>query len=436
MKPASKQKAKVYREEWPRVRKGKIKGEIWYVVDARRAGTSAKREFLPTIKAALDRAREIAAAYLAEGVEGVELNSQLRVDAVRAWHILQPLGVSLVESALHYKTWRQSQLAIENSRYIKDLAEEWFAHKKAGATRKLRDDSIKGIRKGANFLIKHFGENRILAVTVNDIQKVLDSLNVTNRTKYNLSRIMSQFFNWCRKPQRGYCTDNPCDGYECDPNDPDKEEAEIASPELVKRMMLLCEEKYPSLIIYHAVCFFGGLRPHAAQKLTGENILLDRGFLKVRKMTVKTKESFEVPIERNLRVWLETYWDKNNKGLIIPEKNFPNLIKQYRKDLGYRITTYKQVKGRRVKEVSGEKKYPPDLTRHSYGSYWLALHNQRGQLAENMNTSVEIIKRHYKATVDPKAALEFWSIAPKGQTAPVPIQYPTYLVTTHGLVQE
>lgn len=53
--------------------------------------------------------------------------------------------------------------------------------------------------------------------------------------------------------------------------------------------------------------------------------------------------------------------------------------------------------------------------RHSFASYWLAVHKNAPALAEIMGNSVPIIRRHYENTVLESVAAEFWAIQPEKQ---------------------
>jgi hypothetical protein len=48
---------------------------------------------------------------------------------------------------------------------------------------------------------------------------------------------------------------------------------------------------------------------------------------------------------------------------------------------------------------AGFEPWVPDICRHSFGFYWLALHKNRAELTELMGNSVQVIKAHYRAPV-------------------------------------
>lgn len=53
-----------------------------------------------------------------------------------------------------------------------------------------------------------------------------------------------------------------------------------------------------------------------------------------------------------------------------------------------------------------------DIMRHSFASYWLAVHKNAPALAEIMGNTVPIIRKHYENTVLEDVAVKFWAIQP------------------------
>jgi integrase len=391
-----KRKSKLIRKSWPRIR---MLTNGTYQVDGRRKGTNAKQERYDTKAEAEKRARELEEDFAREGTDGAGLSSELRVAAITAANILAPYNKDIVEAARHYAAHLDSLLKLENSKFIKDLAEDWLANKRSGAQRVLRQATLDSIENGKEFLVEKFGEKRILAVTKDEIRRELDKHGSKIRRKFNLCSLMSQFFNWCIK--HGHCVTNPCPLDEYTPEV--KDTVGIATARQARLCMRICERKYPHLVLYHAMGFFAGLRPFEAAKLRRQDISLEHNEITVRGETSKSKETRKVRIEPNLRVWIERYLDKDEIE-VVRSKNFTNQIKKLRAQLGYKVM------GKNEKAA----KYPHDLMRHSYGSYHRKKYNNRALLAELMGNSVEIIRKHYlnpHITGDELDA--YWAIKPK-----------------------
>jgi hypothetical protein len=58
------------------------------------------------------------------------------------------------------------------------------------------------------------------------------------------------------------------------------------------------------------------------------------------------------------------------------------------------------------------KPWPKDVLRHTYGSYWLAIHKDRAHLAELMGNSLAVIKSSYKRAIPVGQAETFWALQP------------------------
>ena len=73
------------------------------------------------------------------------------------------------------------------------------------------------------------------------------------------------------------------------------------------------------------------------------------------------------------------------------------------------------MKGKAGYQVSGKKGklWPKDVLRHTFGTYWLALHQDRARLGEQMGNTVQIIKKHYKRAVPKLEADKFWALRPQ-----------------------
>ena len=169
------------------------------------------------------------------------------------------------------------------------------------------------------------------------------------------------------------------------------------------------------------------------QLLTWENIHSDEGQITVLDSTSKIAETRNVPIEENLKLWLNAYKGER-KGFVTRQTNFSNKIKQIRADMGYKMTMFKgKAENGKTTFVGttvnpdGEE-WPEDVYRHSYGSYWLAKNKDRAHLAEHMGNSIEIIKRHYKAVISNSAQEAFWNLKP-GLEDPIPEDVETIKAT-------
>jgi integrase len=401
---------KLIRKTWPKIRHVVIKGEPFFRVDARKTGTDGKQETFKLRAEAEARALEIERQFAASGTEGLTFPAELRGMALTAQKLLEPFGKSIVQAAEFYRTHLEETQKRRDSALVSTLATAWHAEKESGKHRKLRSDTIRGIRQTSELLAKAFGQRRILEVTTSDLRQCIDALDAGLRRKFNLRSMISQFFNWCIA--LGHLEKNPATPIKIHMT---IKEVTIFKPGEALRLLKECEAEFKDLILYHVISLFAGLRPNECKLLKWEEIHLEENTITVLAETSKTKETRNVPIEPTLRAWIDAYKPAILNGSIIPHRNFTKRAQALHAALGF--------KGQGQNPTAPE--WPQDIMRHSYGSYWLAKFKQRAVLAEHMGNTVEMIKKHYKRVVSKADCAEYWRIVPGYDGKTMPLHVPT-----------
>jgi len=66
--------------------------------------------------------------------------------------------------------------------------------------------------------------------------------------------------------------------------------------------------------------------------------------------------------------------------------------------------------------------WPPDVLRHTYASFRLAMLRDPARVADEMGHDVAVLKRHYaNRRIPPADVKRFWAIRPQGRrTEPAP----------------
>jgi integrase len=149
-----------------------------------------------------------------------------------------------------------------------------------------------------------------------------------------------------------------------------------------------------SVIPYLCVSLFAGLRPGEAQQLKWEHVHFATAQIEVLKSSSKTKETRFVTLDPLLAQWLLPYRKAHGK---IVGTNFTKDWKVVRQTAGY---------------DEQSKPWPIDILRHTFGSYWLPIHQDRARLAEEMGNSVDVIKKFYKRAIPRQKAEAFWKLGP------------------------
>jgi integrase len=232
----------------------------------------------------------------------------------------------------------------------------------------------------------------------------LGKLALSPRARENVRLKSSQFFNFC--VTRKWITENPAKNLakKIDPQD-----VEILSVAEAEKLLRTAQGSpyAASVIPYLCVSLFAGLRPGEAHQLKWEQIHFETEQIEVLRATSKTRETRFVTIDPLLAQWLLPY--RKSHGQIVGS-NFTKDWKAMRQSAGYN---------------EGSNPWPVDVLRHSFGSYWLAIHQDRARLAEEMGNSVEIIKKFYKRAIPRQAAETFWQLEPDPQPAKILAFNPT-----------
>jgi len=415
----------ILRKDWPKIREIIVKSERYYQVDARRQGTTGKRQAFGKLEEAeahvvqvltdAERDRQDKARFEEAGLDlakrtramAVEAEEQLRplgvtlLDAVRAYvectGRLKKHGKTIADATAHYSAHLEALARKKDSATVASLAEQWYAFKKSGKVKELRQDTLDDINETRNTLKKAFGSKRILEVTEEDVQDYLDSMTAGPRRRFNVRNRFGQFFNWAIKTK--HATTNPTTGIEI--NVPTKD-PDILEVNDCKRLMELCEASHQDLTLYVAICLFAGLRPTECKLLKWESTHIDEGQITVLRDTSKINETRNVPIEANLALWLLAFKGER-KGLITRNANLRPRLEKLKVGMGYKLAG----------ENQEGKTWVEDVLRHTYASYWLGKYKDRPHLAENMGNSLKMIKQHYKRIVATSATEAFWKIEPK-----------------------
>jgi len=393
---------KLIRKTFPKIRLVIINGESLYQIDGRKQGTNGKREYRKSRKDAEKRAQEIESDFKLEGIEGLTLSADLRNEALKADAKLSKHGKTLADAVSHYLTFLEQEEKRKNSLTISTLADAWLAAKSQKGNKILRQDTIAAISETSETLKNQWGKLRIAETSESLFQDYLDSLEVSQRRKYNVRSLLSQFFNWCISKK--HTAENPLKDIEIEVLEKDVEILEVSQ---ALKLMRKCESHFPDLTVYHAVCLFGGLRPTEAKLLKWENVHMSERQITVYADTSKTKETRNVKIEDTLFQWLQSFTGER-KGFIVKQKGYRTALEKLRGSLGYRL---KKHNSKDWLNPDGPC-WIDDVLRHSYASYWLPKYNDRGHLAEQMGNSIKMIKDHYKKIVKASDVELFWNILP------------------------
>jgi integrase len=230
-----------------------------------------------------------------------------------------------------------------------------------------------------------FGERTIAAITTSEIDDWLRNLPVGGVTRNTFRRRLSTLFGYARK--RGYVPANPVVDVERANEKP--EPIGILTVEETGRLVANAQ---PEMLAFWAIGAFAGLRTAEIQRLDWAEVNLKGGFIEVKASKSKTASRRLVTIQPNLGEWLKPY--RTSTGPVCP-RNFYKWATEDREHAGLKD------------------RWPSNALRHSFASYHLARFGDAPKLSLEMGTSPRLIFKHYREVVNPRQALEYWSIRPR-----------------------
>lgn len=234
--------------------------------------------------------------------------------------------------------------------------------------------------------LKSFAKGRaewpLANVTTKDLEKWAFEGGWASKTARNYLTDISGLFNYAVR--RGYIGRNPAHGLEL-PDPRSSAPIVVHTPDQVRTVLEAARAADLDVCRVLAVRYFCGVRTSEAHKLTEANLKLEENLLEVPAEYAKTRRRRLVTIKPNLRAWL---------------------------DLGGVLRPMSPMTVRRIIKLSGVE-WPPNVTRHSYVSYHLAVSKSSGATALEAGHSEQMLFSNYRALVTPASAAEYWAIVPE-----------------------
>jgi integrase len=315
------------------------------------------------------------------GVQGASILPPAQQEqAASAFGLLGPYNVSLDEVV---RDWVDRRKAAEMSIPYEAAMDGFMEYRKRSAS------YTRSIRQTRNRLTGLHGK-RLNEITPEALTRAMDGMppSVRNFT----IRILGGLFNFGIK--RGFCADNPLRRLDLSQRDPF--EIQLYSVEEAGAIMAAAEKYAAGLVPFLAVSFFCGVRRAEALRLDWSAIDLHENFVRLPSAITKTRQVRHIDISENCRRWLVPY---AGSGRIFPFSG--------------------EVLRDRLADLQ-EKHGVPTIkhgARHSFASYWLALHGDIDKLCRFLgHDDPGTTFRHYAKAATKREAERFWTIAPK--TAP------------------
>jgi integrase len=302
--------------------------------------------------------------------------------AIEEWTAARDVigSASLLEAARFYALHH----ADLPRRAVSDLIPEFVGAKRAAGYSKVYLGTLQWrLRK----FEPEFGNVPIADIATPQVDRFLRGLKVASATRNGVRKSVVAFFGWARK--QGYlATDRPTAAEKSMTFAEVDKAPEIFGPEEMSRLLRAANHATLPML---AIGGFAGIRSAEIARLHWEDVLWDQGYIEVKARKAKTKARRLVPIQANLKAWLEPY--HGSSGAICAA---PCLSDCYRALSNKAGIEWKQ-----------------NALRHSYASYRLAQIQDAARVALEMGNSPQILFKHYRELVTPEAAQAWFGIVPQ-----------------------
>ena len=293
-------------------------------------------------------------------------------DIIAAFDVAQQRKLPLLKAVLAAKTRRYPA--------PKPLAQIIPIYLSTLKFRSLREASFKQIHLMLNQLLTQYGTLDTNTITPTHLEHWFAQRKWTRSTIDGVIAKIGPFFTWCIR--ENYCENNPCKAVKR-PQSDDSPPA-IFTPSEAQKLLLTALKTDPGMIPYLAIGLFAGVRPLETQRLSRADIS-DR-YIEIKAAKAKTRKRRLVSISPNLKEWLALGGD-------LPLSN-------------------KRKRLARVVQIAGLN-WKPDIMRHSFASYHLAMHTSADKTALELgHRDSKMLFAHYRELVTQEAAQSYWAIRP------------------------
>lgn len=351
-----------------------------WMLDLYKSGVRTRTCFATEEEAQQAAMRE-AGNLVSEGMQALALSREQRLDAGRALGILN--GTATLEAAAEF--FMNHSVAGEAGKPAREVVADLLAVKR-GANR--RPDTLTDAESRLNRFVASFGDRPLGTITLHDLERWLEGLEVGPVSRDNYRRAVVGLFNYGQR--RGLCDRNPALGLA--KSGRDERMPAILTPKQAQDLLNAAAAHAPEMVPFFAVGLFAGLRPkNELGRLDWRNIDFKARTILVSPATAKRRRTRYVKMSANLIAWLTPY--RQTSGTMF----------------------YSRRLFRKAVDKAGIAIWTPDVMRHSFGTYHLLAHGDANATALQLGHSGApgVLFDHYRALAKPKEARAFWKLKPK-----------------------
>lgn len=251
-----------------------------------------------------------------------------------------------------------------------------------------RDSYIKTLRQMLGAFIKGRESSPAGSVTTEQIEAFLATKeSVWSRATWR--NRLNTLFSFCLR--RGYVLRNPCERI-------DRVTVEYKPPTVLS--VEQCEKALhfgqcnPRFLGWLTLALLAGIRPEEADRIRWVDVDLVNGTVRVDAAASKVRQRRIVHLQPSAVAWL-TVARELASPLPLPGVTRRRYLRKLRARLGFSV-------------------WPKDVLRHCAASYWVALWQDVGKVANELGNSAGVLLRHYRELVTKAEAERFWALLPIG----------------------
>jgi integrase len=366
-------------------------GRSWYIIG--RPGGKRIRAWFDTQLIAQAEATRRNLSIQRFGQQAATFSGALAYMAMECQSRLQEYGKSLDDATAHYLRHLESvNRSVPLSQVTAAVRREFERRLAAGEISQRHLESMLMALRRLDEKFGHCASNQIRG---GEIKAWLSNSDWSTKTRNNLLGYFSNAFNVARELR--LLADNPL--AEAKPFHVSKISKKDNPKFLtVPQMTGLLNSADPSLVPYLSICAFAGLRSAEAKSLSWQQVDLKRDMITVPENISKTGEERKIPVQPNLRAWLEPYAQET--GFVLPREHsqrVDDLLKA-------------------AKEAAGLWPWSPrfqNALRKSFCSYHYEKFGSADRTAEYAGHEVRTLIKTYRHAVAHEEAEKFWAIYPQ-----------------------
>jgi integrase len=377
------------------VKEGSISIPIYVFSDGRFCvdtvmGGERKRITRTSLEAAKTEARRLL-AQIATGRRDEDLLSISEAEDYRlAKEKLIPFGVSLLTVVEEWISLR-TRIGHLIPKSVPEIVEELLTAKELeGVSKRHLEDRRARLRRFSGDF-----RGRIDHITAADLDRWLNEMTISTRTKNNYRSALQQLFRFARS-RRHLSRDERLATDDVAELRVKEGSIEIYTP---PEMRLLLSQSPTKLLPFFVLGAFAGLRTQEIFRLEWSDVRFAQGVIEVAAAKAKTASRRLVPICRTLHQWLAPL--KKRSGRVLKFNSYTPFDRTRAKYCDSGITTH----GRKTKF-----EWKNNALRHSYASYRLAEVKDAAQVALEMGNSPAMLFRNYRELVTEKQATEWFGL--------------------------